>query len=178
MDRQLAVAGCRLRALLPIRACQRFAPTLIRRASCRRGRSRLAWCADSLPSYRDEAKLDSLAQIVTARPVFNNFSVADTVNVDLLGLERLAGRLKTNELSGVSATRDDTNDDFVACNDLILNVVVKIAECIPQPPNRHLQALRSRWCPRAGLMIDEIRMKDLVYDSKVPACEDFIERSL
>src|SRR2546422_6533500 len=30
----------------------------------------------------------------------------------------------------------------------------------------------------AGLMIDEIRMKDLVYDSKVPAREDFIERSL
>ena len=109
--------------------------------------------------------------------MFNDLSVGDTVNVDLLGLERLTGRLETDELSGVSATRNHADDDFVARNDLILNGVVKIAECIPQLSNRHFQPLWPRRCPWASLMVDEIRMKDLVYDSEVAACEDLVKRS-
>src|SRR5437763_8954197 len=45
-------------------------------------------------------------------PLFNDLSVGDTGNVDLLGLERLAGRLETDELSCVSPTRNHADDDF------------------------------------------------------------------
>src|SRR5206468_1695588 len=131
----------------------------------------------SRPANRNEAKLDPLGQIVAARPVFNDLSVGDAVDVNLLGLERLAGRLKTDELSRVSATRDDSDDHLVACNDLILNVVVKITECIPQPSNGDLQTIWPRRCPRAGLVVDEIRMKDLVHDGEISSCEDLVQPS-
>src|SRR5947208_1039977 len=121
--------------------------------------------------------MDPLGQIVAARPVFNDLSVGDSVDVNLLGLERLAGRLEADELSRVSATRDHTDDHFVVGNDLILNVVVEIAERIPQPSNRDFQARWPRRCPGASLMVDEIRMKDLVHDGEISSCEDLVERS-
>src|SRR5206468_11099700 len=83
-----------------------------------RGYRRLAWFLGSRPPNGDETKLDPLGQIVAARLVFNDLSIGDAVDVNLLGLERLAGRPKTDELSRVSATRDDSDDHFVACNDL------------------------------------------------------------
>src|SRR5437899_1603910 len=150
------------------------APSPLAIFSFSRGCRRRAWFLGSRPPNGDETKLDPLGQIVAARPVFNDLSVGDAVNVNLLGLERLAGRLKTDELSRVSATRDDSDDHFVACIDLILNVVVKITKCIPQPSNRDLQTFWPRRCPWAGLVVDEIRMKDLVHDGEISACEDLV----
>lgn len=109
--------------------------------------------------------------------MLDGLATLESPDVDLLRGELLATRGFAEEFAYVLAVHDDTGHDLVAVGDLVLDLKVHRSPELTQPPDGLDQALRPLRVRGWRLVVDEVRMNQLVRRLEVALLEELLEKS-